>query len=84
MADTENISLPLQELITFIENEYEPTTDYLKATKKISTHELYLSIMQMFPIENFTEQILFQYLKDMGFHYCDSGNFTIEWLMIKK
>lgn len=74
----------LQPISKFIADNYAPAPGYKDATLRITTAELYERLVQQFPFEGFTTAALFNLLTGLGYHYEDSGDVKLEWLLIKK
>ena len=80
----ETVPPPLDAIINYLQQNYQPCHSYTDADVRISTDELHEKLQAFFPLEGFTPAILFTWLIDMEYKYEESGHIKPEWLLKRK
>ena len=85
----ENSNLPTDNKGTnlikqFIINNYEPASNYLNATVRLTTAQLHTRMTAMYPEADLTVCDLYTFLRDQGYIEVEVRPFYTEWLFDKK
>jgi hypothetical protein len=79
----EPLTADLQGIFDHLRSNYVPAYNYVEASMRLNTQELYDKFLLMFPVEGFTPTLLFGWMRELGYQYQDSGNLNIEWMLKK-
>ena len=82
--DTPTTTLAHQRIFDFILSEHPAAAGPEDAEVTMSTEEIFLKLSSFFIVENFTLQILFEWLIANGYIYRNSGTMQPEWLFKNK
>lgn len=74
----------LQHIKDFIAVNYQPTLLYADADLRLTTNELFETLLQTFSVDGFSTEILYQWLQELNFIFVDAGNLRAEWLLKKQ
>lgn len=74
----------LQLIRNYLQENYLPTANYLAADIRVSTDELHGKLWKMFPDPEFSPEILFAWMRELGFQFKDVGEMKLEWMLCKR
>lgn len=80
--DVERVLLGLKD---HLRTTYEPVTDPAQAELHYSTIEIHRQLLKHYPNELFlTRTLVATWLDELGFHFYDYGEISLEWMMKKR